>query len=171
MDTETTQNPLSRKNGIQASLSDPLWGGRRVTLTFCFSIPKVEIISVHIPNTHWGYWANRPHTCRVLWKNANWISFGSSPPRNASQPLGGSWSQGLKGYSKANPSEWGQTDPELVALRVPLCRLPHLEEMQVRPWNRHKGFCFQHSVEEEDSVGTKMLKLYTLYSLFSFWEV
>lgn len=43
---------IEQENGIQASLSDPLWGARRVTLTFCFSIPKVEIISVHIPNTH-----------------------------------------------------------------------------------------------------------------------
>lgn len=133
-----------------------------MTWTFSFSIPKVEIISIHIPNTHRGCWADRPRTCRALRKNANWICFGSSPPRDASQPLGGSWSQALKGCSTVNPLKHGHNNPEPVALRAPLSRLPHRKEMRVKPRNRHSAAL------KRKRVGIKMLKLilFTYYSLF-----
>lgn len=96
-------------------------------------------------------------------ENANCICFGSSPPRDASQPLGGSWSQALKGCCKVSPLRRGQTSPEPVALRDPPSGMSHRKEMQVQPWHRHSTALKTKRVE------IKML--YAVYLLFSFWEV
>lgn len=138
------------------------WAGKvdSVTLTFCFSIPEVEIISTHIPNTHWGCWADRPHT-HVQY--------------SGKMPIGFVLDQASK---RCIPTTRGKLVPRTKGL---------FQSQSLKTWTDQAWPCgtessplqtkgdagkaleqAQHGVKEEHRVGIKMLKVYAVSFLLSF---